>query len=120
MTEGFTRLFNLEHKFRQFFNLMAADIHEGNVKNGWWDEARNGGEFIALVHSELSEALEGMRDGDPPDKHLPEFTSTEVELADAIIRIMDWAAFHKLRLSEALVAKAKYNQGRGYKHGRQF
>lgn len=78
---------------------------------------RNNGEMIALMHSELSEALEGDRHHNPPSDHIPEFSALEEEMADTVIRIADFAEYRKLRLAEAIVAKLKYNAGRGYKHG---
>lgn len=73
--------------------------------------------MIALMHSELSEALEGLRHGNPPDSHIPEFTSVEAEFADTIIRMMDYAEAKGLRLAEALVAKRMFNMGRERMHG---
>lgn len=88
------------------------------VPKGWWSDIitglpkqRNVGELIALVHSELSEALEGHRKNQQDD-HLPQFLSIEVELADAMIRIFDMAGGLNLRLAEAFVAKMEYNRNR--------
>jgi hypothetical protein len=69
------------------------------------------------MHSELSEALEGFRKGNPPDEHIPEFTSVEVELADCVIRILDFAEGNNLRVVEAMFAKAEYNKTRSHRHG---
>lgn len=102
------------------FNRTSHAIHKNARNKGWWDEERNEGEAIALIHSELSEALEALREGNPPDRHCPEYTSVEVELADAIIRIMDFAAGMGLQVAEALAAKVAYNEGRPYKHGKEF
>jgi NTP pyrophosphatase (non-canonical NTP hydrolase) len=71
---------------------------------------------ISLMHSELSEALEGMRKDLPSDK-IEGFSSVEEELADCVIRIMDHAGAHKLRVAEAVVEKMRYNRGREYMHG---
>ena len=72
---------------------------------------------LALIMREASEALEGVRAGNPPDSHIPEFTSEEAELADVIIRIMNLATSDGLRLAEAIVAKQDYNKARPFKHG---
>ena len=111
------RVINLDDKFKQFFNYVAHDVYDVNCANGWWDNERNFGEFVALVHSELSEALEAERAGNPPDDKLPAFSGVEVELADTIIRIMDWAVHNDLDVAGALVEKVRINAKRGYKHG---
>ncbi|KKL73104.1 hypothetical protein LCGC14_2078290, partial [marine sediment metagenome] len=70
--------------------------------------------------SELSEALEAIRHGNPPDDKIPEFNGYEAELADCVIRIMDVAIARNLRVAEAIVAKMAFNEGRPYKHGKEF
>lgn len=74
---------------------------------------------IALIHTEVSEALEGLRMG-IQDQHCPQFNSEEIELADAMIRIADLAKRHRHRLEEAIIAKMKYNKSRPYKHGKAY
>jgi len=74
------------------FNAVAQEVNHIAIDKGWWEGERNEGELIALMHSELSEALEAIRKGNPPDDKIPEFTGVEAELADVIIRIMDFAA----------------------------
>lgn len=84
---------------------LAEWCHSIAVDKGWWDKPRNDGELIALMHSELSEALEGLRHGNPSSEHIPEFTAVEEEMADVVIRVLDAAAGKGWRLGEVLAAK---------------
>jgi hypothetical protein len=97
---------------------VAADyMNEISHIHGWWETRHNDFEKMALIHSEISEAVEGLRKGNPPDEHLPQFKSVEVELADAVIRIMDFEVEHDLNVIGAIFAKAKFNESRSYRHG---
>lgn len=109
-----------EDPFIDAFDAMQDYLHRTAVEHGFHDGPINFGEKIALIHSEVSEALEGYRHGNPPDEHCPDFSSAEVELADAIIRIMDLGGRLGFRLSDAILAKAKFNESRPYKHGKKF
>lgn len=91
-------------------------IHNTAKAKGWWDEPGNDGEKLALMHSELSEGLEALRK-DLQSDHIPDFKGIEEELADTIIRILDYAGARGLRIADAMLAKADYNDTRGYKHG---
>lgn len=108
--------------FATAFKELASSVHTDNAERGFWEEKinRNQAEMIALMHSELSEALEGIRHNDPPDEHCPEFSSVEVELADVVIRILDYSGGFRLDVGAALEAKLRYNRTRPYKHGKKF
>jgi len=104
-------------QFVTFFTAIQRECHDIAMKHGWWDEPRTFGDITALFHSEITEAFEAYRNGDPGDKDCPDFSNREVELADCIIRIMDYAEKEKLLVAEALIAKMKFNRTRPYRHG---
>ena len=97
--------------------VVQEDIHNTALEKGWWDEPREDGTMIALMHSELSEALEALRAGNPLDDKIPEFKGCEAELADVIIRILDFASGREHDVIGALFAKMRMNKGREYRHG---
>lgn len=72
---------------------------------------------LNLIHSEVSEATENVRAGFTPDDKIPKFSGVEAELADVIIRIMDFSQERGFRVAEAIVAKAAFNKSRPYRHG---
>lgn len=99
---------------------LAMRIHQTAVEHGFWPEGRNDAECIALMHSELSEALEALRSGDPPSEKIPGHSNLAEELADAVIRILDFAHAKGINLGDAMLAKMAHNIGRPHKHGRRF
>lgn len=105
------------HDFSGAARALQRDIHATALASGWWDNPPEAGTSIALMHSELSEGLEALRNGNRTDDHLPQFAGIEAELADVIIRILDFSEAHSLRTIEAVVAKAAYNKTRPKKHG---
>lgn len=95
----------------QILDLLQETCYRLSKEAGWHDNPREDGTMIALIHSEISEALEGIRKN-LNDDHLTSRKMVEVELADAVIRIMDYAGSRGLDVAGALVEKLEYNQQR--------
>lgn len=76
---------------------LVAKAHENAVKHGFWEPPLAFGTAIALIHSELSEALEEERNGNP-----------------------DVCGHLGIDLEEVIEIKMAYNEGRPYKHGKKF
>lgn len=106
-----------EEAFILAWDNISKEVHKTALDKGWWDDDRPIGTSIALVHTELSEALEAHRRGDPPDDKIQEYTGLEAEFADAVIRIMDIGKRFGLDISGAIIAKKKFNKTRSYRHG---
>ena len=106
--------------FVEAVRTMQHAVHENAKAHGWWDEPREDGTIIMLIVSELAELLEELRVGGRESAKIDGFTSEEEELADAVIRILDFAGRKGYRLGAAILAKHEYNKTRSFRHGNKL
>ncbi|KEF40434.1 putative pyrophosphatase [Schinkia azotoformans MEV2011] len=88
---------------------LCQQAFETAKSKGWHDEERETGTLLALIHSEVSEALEADRKGNAEN-----FAE---ELADVCIRVFDLCGAKGVDLESAILNKMKRNKSRTYKHG---
>jgi NTP pyrophosphatase (non-canonical NTP hydrolase) len=130
-----------EAPFRSFvdgWNSVTEEVHKTATDKGFWKDydlalemnlKTEGLKWIVsalhsqklmLIGDELSEAHEAVRSGNPPSVKAEGFSQMEEELADAIIRIMDFSGKLGLDIPGAMLAKMAYNAKRPHMHGRNF
>lgn len=98
------------------FNELAKEVYVDN--HHWWHDPKTGEllnrekpTLLMLIVSELAECMEGERKN-LMDSHLPHRKNAEVELADAVIRILDYAGAYGYDLDGAIAEKRAYNRTR--------
>jgi NTP pyrophosphatase (non-canonical NTP hydrolase) len=88
---------------------LVREAHGTALDKGWWVFERRPLEVHALIHSEIAEATEALRDG--------KIGLEAEELADAIIRIADYFGYRKWDLSQVIATKMAHNRTRSFRHG---
>ena len=124
----------------QILNLLARDIAQWSINKGFWQNAEDlvntmitkdctdhqahfastlvKCQKILLMVSELGELTEELRK--PAAEDVPGYENEVIELADVVIRILDYCGYYGLPLGEAIMAKMAKNEGRPYMHGKGF
>jgi NTP pyrophosphatase (non-canonical NTP hydrolase) len=109
--------------------LFAAQqwVTRVNKANGWFDDDRTFGDEIALLHSEVSEVLEAFREHGmmdvtaTPNANRPigacKPTGVGSEVADVLVRLLDFCERHEIDLFWEFKRKMFYNETRSYRHG---
>ena len=99
---------------RLMLNVLSGEIHDDAVSAGWWDDGDDKyvlATKLMLVVSEVAEAMEGLRK-DLVDDHLSNRAMVEVEVADALIRLLDFAGALSMDIGGAVMEKLEYNRNR--------
>ena len=103
-----------EFEAREIINKLCKMAHHIAYKKGFWDTERSDAECMALIMTEIGEALQELR---KPDYSI---SKVEEELADAVIRIFDYCGARCPMFGTTLILKMKENMNRPYKHGKRF
>ncbi len=125
-------------------NDTAQKVHLNAKAHGFFDEPKNLGEMLCLIHSEVSEALEADRKDhyathmvNIDDSFIEHMNTADIlfyrqefetcvkhtfedELADIVIRVMDLAAFKGVDLEYHIKMKMLYNESNPHKHGKKY
>lgn len=125
-------------EFEKVWNELTDEINKNARAKGFWEDEDWVKELplsllerdpllrafksqkLKLMDDEISEAHEAVRSNNPPSVKAEGFNQLEEELADVVIRIMDFGRYHDLDIAGAILKKHQYNLSRPYKHGRKF
>lgn len=102
----------------------VKEVGENAEAHGFHEVTHSPLEYLAQIHSEVSEIVEELRDGHAPtDTYYREDGKPEgvpSELADVVLRCFDFAYVYGIDLEAALIEKHEFDKTRPYLHGRKF
>jgi NTP pyrophosphatase (non-canonical NTP hydrolase) len=101
------------------------EVREVNTKNGWYPTTNTFGDYIALLHTEVSEMFEAYRDYGLEDATklqvvwnvLPKPEGVGSEAADVLIRLLDMCEEYDIDIEKEYERKLAFNRTRPYRHG---
>lgn len=105
---------------------LVEQSHATALEKGWWEPVKSFGELVALLHAEISEAVEEYRNNKPVEevyfdeldfRDVPKPEGVPIELADLVIRVADLCGYYDIDLEQAIKLKMAYNKTRPYRHG---
>lgn len=108
----------------QCLNDLCREFHDLAKAKGWWDTDRTDAETGMMVVTEIAEALQILREWFPHVVDLEPGSGKPfgfpAELADVLIRLLDWAGRHGIALGDVVKAKHEFNKSRPIRHGKKF
>lgn len=104
--------------FTKSLSDMQKQVHKLAREKGWYDMPRTSLEIHMLIVSEIAEATEEVRNKTKPIYRTgPKYKGELIELADAVIRILDYCEYQGYDLGAAIEMKNEFNRTRSYRHG---
>ena len=113
----------MRNVMRDGMTYLQDSITAWAIRKGWLTETpRNPAEQLMLIVTELAEACEAFRMGNPPCERpgMEQYSHAAEELADVVIRCLQMAGEHNIPLADVILAKMAFNETRPVKHGKKF